>query len=240
MIDFIRNHPAAYISSLDSLVIADLHLGIEHDMERKGVIVEPPDRKMLHELSILLDETGAKNIFILGDVKHAINPNHNEIEKVRNFFNEIKKRANIFIIKGNHDGSLEKFLDVKIYGSRGIRRGDFYFNHGHTWPDKRLSGSKYLLMGHLHPEVKIIIPGEEKKFHRCWLIGTPGRKFKKYYDFDGEIVILPAFNPFVGMSIREYAPGPLFRNGLVSMGNMEVYLLDSTDIGKFSHIAVKR
>ncbi|MEM3850526.1 MAG: metallophosphoesterase [Thermoplasmata archaeon] len=234
MIDFIFNKPAAFIESIDSLVISDLHLGIENEIEKKGVVISSQDQQMLKELNELIDEIGAKNLIILGDIKHSINPSYLEINKIKSFFKELSKKVNIKIVKGNHDGSIERIIDAKIYSPKGTRIGEFYFNHGHTWPYTTLNGANYLLMGHLHPEIKVFIPNSEKKFHKCWLIGKAGINFKKFYDFNGKIIIFPAFNSMVGMSIREYVPGPLFRNGLIKMENMDVYLLNSIYLGKYS------
>ncbi|MEM0138075.1 MAG: hypothetical protein QW608_06705, partial [Thermoplasmata archaeon] len=82
MIDFIFNKPAAFIESIDSLVISDLHLGIENEIERKGVVISSQDQQMLKELNELIDEIGAKNLIILGDIKHSINPSYLEINKI--------------------------------------------------------------------------------------------------------------------------------------------------------------
>ncbi|MFP3318778.1 MAG: metallophosphoesterase [Thermoplasmata archaeon] len=234
MIDFIFNEPAAYIGELNAIVISDLHIGIEREYEKNGVIIGK--QNMLEDLESIIKQNNADKLIIIGDVKHAINPSEKEKIEIIKFFSRISKYVKVIIIKGNHDGGIEKFLDLEIHGPRGIRLGDFYFNHGHTWPDSSLDSSKYLLMGHLHPEVGVIIPGSHRKFHRCWLIGRPNRKMQEYYKFNGKIVIFPAFNPLVGMSIKEYAPGPLFRNSLISMEKMDVYLLDSRHLGSLSSL----
>ncbi|MGB9814865.1 MAG: metallophosphoesterase [Thermoplasmata archaeon] len=238
MIDFIFGRPAAYIKSLDAIVISDLHLGIERDFESRGVLVGRLET-LENEIIDIIEENNAGNLIILGDVKHAIKPSYEEMNSIREFFSSISEHADITIIKGNHDGGIEKILNARVYGPRGARLGEFYFNHGHTWPGRDLDGARYLLMGHLHPEVNAVVPGTHRKFHRCWLIGHPEEDMREFYDFSGEVIIFPAFNPLVGMSVREYAPGPLFRNSLITIGNMDVYLLDSRHLGKFSDLSKK-
>ena len=44
----------------DALVIADLHIGIEQELQRTGVRLPPATKGMLREVLSLLEETGAK------------------------------------------------------------------------------------------------------------------------------------------------------------------------------------
>lgn len=238
MIDFIIDRPAAYIDDLDSIVVSDLHLGVEREYEQRGVVIKGHDG-ILRDILRVVEETGAKNMVIIGDIKHAINPSLEDVENIRGFFKVVSERVNVILVKGNHDGGIERILKTNAFGARGVRMGKFYFNHGHTWPGRDLDGAEYLLMGHLHPEVRMVVPGSHRKYHRCWLIGEATEKMLEYYDFHGKVVVFPAFNSLVGMSIKEYAPGPLFRNSLISLDDMDVYLLDSTHLGKFSNLVEK-
>lgn len=218
------------------LIISDLHLGIEKSLEGKGFRIPDQYGFLLDSILKLKNITDAEGIIILGDVKHDIGLPF-EIKKFQNFFKTLSNELKIIIVKGNHDGGIENLIDAEIHSPRGILKWGIYFSHGHTWPSQSLNRAEYLLMGHIHPEIRILDEKTKKMYNSCWLKTHPGKNFKKHYpDFSGEIIIFPAFNPLVGMAIMDVIPGPLFNNGLINIKNLDVYLLDSTYLGKFGKI----
>lgn len=236
MLLHVMNERAMFEDLYRYLIVSDLHLGMERMLEDRGFKVPNQFDFMLSELLRLVKLTDASGIIILGDVKHEIgSPAYPE--NFRRFFKILEDQAHVIVVKGNHDGNIEDFADVEIHSSRGFRKWNYYFTHGHTWPLDSLNGSEYLLMGHIHPEIRIMNEKTKKIFNSCWLKARPGKNFKKRYpDFAGEIIIFPAFNPLAGMALSEHNPGPLFRNRLLNMRSMDVYLLDSTYLGKFGNI----
>jgi len=235
----VTNERAMFEDSQKYLIVADLHLGIEKSLEEKGFKVPDQYNLILNKLSELIEITDAKDLIILGDIKHEIGV-PSDIKKLQLFFKKLSSLVHIVIVKGNHDGGIEKFLDVEVHSPRGVLKWDIYFTHGHTWPLESLNNAKNLLMGHIHPEIRVMNEKTRRLFNSCWLKSKPGKNFKKFYPgFSGEIIIFPAFNPLVGMALSESNPGPLFRNNLISMHNMDVYLLDSTYLGKFGQLKNK-
>lgn len=218
------------------LIVSDLHLGMERMLEDKGFKVPDQFDFILSELLRLVELTDASGIIILGDVKHEIGlPAYPE--KFRRFFKILEDQVHVIVVKGNHDGNIEDLVNAEIHPPHGFKKWNYYFMHGHTWPLDSLNGSEYLLMGHIHPEIRIMNEKTKRIFNSCWLKTRPGKNFKKYYpDFAGEIIIFPAFNSLAGMALSEQNPGLLFRNRLLSMSSMDVYLLDSTYLGKFGDI----
>ncbi|MGC8663648.1 MAG: metallophosphoesterase [Thermoplasmata archaeon] len=235
----VMNERAMFEDSHKYLIISDLHLGLERSLEEKGFKVPDQYDSLLNRIFELAEITDARGLIILGDIKHDIGI-PKDLKKFQTFFKKLSEQLKIIIIKGNHDGAIEKILDTEIHSPRGILKWDMYLSHGHTWPSHSLNRAKYLLMGHIHPEIKLINEKTKKLFNSCWLKTKPGKNFKKYYSyFNGEIIIFPAFNPLVGMAIPSVIPGPIFNNKLINIKNLDVYLLDSTYLGKFGSLKNK-
>ncbi len=226
MIELIPNERALYIQEIDAIVVADLHIGYEKSLEKRGILVRNNERNMLLKLQKLVDKYSAKNLIIVGDVKHQIGIDRNvkSLERIN---------VNIIVVKGNHDGDIEKILNAEIYDSRGLKLGDYGFIHGHAWPSEEVMKAKYVLMGHIHPEIKLEDSQGNEHRYPCFLIGKLTQKGKEKYNSDAKVIILPAFNPLVGSAMIDDM-GPLLKNGIV--GEFEVYLLNGTYLGKLEDI----
>ncbi len=233
MLNPVYEKRALFNTEKKEIYICDLHIGVERELDSLGIKVLNQTEKMIDETLEIINETNARKLIILGDLKHGIGIDEKYVNDLKNFVNEVSKSVNIEIIKGNHDGKIEKILNIKVHGSRGFLNNDVYLLHGHTWPETSIGRARYLVMGHMHPEIKIRHDKNPKNFHAVWLYGKATKKFKDKYNFQGNIIVMPAFNPLVGMVIRNYPIGPLFKNGFVNLENMDVYLLDSTNIGKY-------
>lgn len=236
MIYPILNERALYDESLQLMILGDLHLGIELEFEANGVLIPDQTQNMSDRILKLIDLHNIKKLIILGDIKHTLyNLDFREKESIAHFFRIIKEKIDLEIVPGNHDGALKRlFPDLKVRSSRGILYSSYYLMHGHTWPTKELEKAKYLIMAHIHPEIRIIDAQGHKQIEPCWLRGKPEKNIRKYYNFYGEIIILPSFNILTGRILSEdrEAIGPLFGNNLVKVGHMDVYLLDGTNLGK--------
>ncbi len=220
-----------FLEDIGALIIADLHIGYEEELRNRGVIVPPQWEKMKEKIIELMEITDAERLIILGDIKHSI------LSKpiyVRRFFEGMN--FEILAVKGNHDGGIESLVDFKVYPPSGFKIGDYGFIHGHSWPSEEVMHSKYVFMGHMHPEVNL--EDSLGKFHRmpCILKGELNEKGVEKYGKNTSIVILPPFNPLVGSSLGTPL-GPLFQNELI--GELKVYLLNGTYLGKYSEFQRK-
>ncbi len=226
MIEMIPNERAVYISEIDAIVVADLHMGYEKTLEEKGIFIRNNRREMIVRLQELVDRYSAKNLIIVGDVKHRIGMDRNvkSLEQIG---------AHIIVVKGNHDGDLEKVLHTEIHHSHGLKLGDFGFIHGHAWPSNDVMKAKYVLMGHIHPEIKLEDSQGNEHRYPCFLIGKLTKMGRERYNADSKIIILPAFNPLVGSAMIDDM-GPLLKNEII--GDFEVYLLNGTYLGKLEDI----
>lgn len=159
MLIFVKDYPAILYKERDdkTLVIADLHLGWELSLAKKGIHIPSQMPKIREKILQLIDMTTPDTLIILGDVKHTIaKPKPSEWQEIPEFFNVLKNKVNnIQIIKGNHDGNLKPLLPQKLqlHPSTGLVIGDVGLFHGHAHPAERLLNCSTLIMGHIHPIV---------------------------------------------------------------------------------------
>ena len=108
MIKFVVGKPALIVD--ENLVIGDLHIGLEEKLAEKGINIEDLSKRMGAEARVIFDESKAKRIVILGDVKESITyPTRIGYSKLRDFFGELKG-IEIIILKGNHDAHIKEVL----------------------------------------------------------------------------------------------------------------------------------
>jgi len=174
VIKLLKNAPALEYNG--HLVIADLHLGIEKEYWHKGYEMPSQNNELLKRIKKIKGKN--EKLIILGDLKHNIpNITYRERHELPEFINELKKEfKEVIIIKGNHDGNLERLVDgvVKEYFV-----GDVAFIHGHSVSKKALKADK-IIAGHMHPVYAYKNHIGHRQTKKCFII-TP------------KIIILPSF-----------------------------------------------
>lgn len=241
-IKFITNHPAAFIPEEKTLVIAELHLGLEHELFKKGITILPQKEKFKEILENLSKMTKAKNLIILGDIKHKVpGMSVREERELPKFLEWLKEKFKVILVKGNHDADLEELVPkgIKVYGSRGFKLGKYGFFHGHAWPSKRLLGCDYLFLAHLHPALEFKDKFGFKNTEQVWVKGKANlEKIREKYNVKKTgkliLVIMPVFNPLLGnvnicKLLESEEPGIISK--LMDMEKSSVYLLDGTFLG---------
>lgn len=256
-IRFINNEPALLISDKEQgkiLAIADLHIGIEHEMYKSGITIAPQAEKLYKKIHRLLRMTKADKLVIIGDLKHKIpGISFRELKQIPKFIDPIAKKADIILVKGNHDTELHGLFpdNVDVLDAQGIRIGQYGFFHGHAWPDKELLSCDYLFTAHIHPTIEFIDDFDFRLVEKVWVknklkekILREKYKLKKKKDFKfGELqtIIFPSFNPIIsGVSLnsnkkRNYI-GPLLSSGVFDVRKAEAYMLDGTLLGEIRKI----
>jgi len=145
-----------------ALVVADLHIGWERLLSKRGIHIPPQTPKIKNTLLRLIKECKPTQVIFLGDVKDAIaKMEMEEWRDIPEFFEDIQKRVpDLQVVLGNHDGNLEPLLpeNVKIIPSTGVSFGDVGLFHGHAWPAPELLECRSLISGHVHPTVLIRDP----------------------------------------------------------------------------------
>jgi putative SbcD/Mre11-related phosphoesterase len=213
-------HPAAIIKAGQkrTMVIADLHIGWEVAVSRKGIHLPTQTPKLLERLKSVVSQYKPEELLILGDVKHTVAAAEKaEWHDVPDFFNELNKcTREIRVIRGNHDGNLEPLLpgNIKLLPGTGIMLGKVGFFHGHQWPSPAILACKTMVMGHVHPVVSLRDPAGFRITRPVWIKANCDRKQlekalmqrhklegAENHDTESEVLqlfIMPSFNDFLG------------------------------------------
>ncbi len=216
-VKLIKGEPATIIGK--TLVIADLHIGIEREYWRAGVRASGLSRKVGEAVERILERTKPKRIIVAGDFKHNI-PDFTlrEAEEVRRIAEVLSSQGELLVIKGNHDGDIEKIIPwVTVYPGSGTAIDGVYILHGHARPADDVFDAKVAVMGHIHPAIQLRhkFGGQMVKvFLLARWKGVP-------------VVILPAFSPLItGMDVSraENLIGPVAKD----FETVDAFLLDGT------------
>ena len=210
--------PALRIDS--SLVVCDIHLGIEYEMYRKGIRMGTLTGKVKEKIEQLLTDD-IKKIIFLGDTKHNIPTvsSHEEMEvpQFLDFDREIE------IVKGNHDGGIEFLVDVDV--KREIIMDTITLTHGH----RALKADELpplLVVGHSHPAIEFQDELGSRMKEKCWVFG--------HTISNTRVIIIPAFSPVItGVALNRdlKIPGVLFSQDLLDKSRCDIFLLDGTYLG---------
>lgn len=248
VVKFVTGYPAVFITDEKILAVADVQIGLEHELYKKGIVIHAQTDKFLRTLDRLIKITKAEKLVIVGDLKHTVpGSSLREDRELLRFFGHLTKKVKVILVKGNHDTALKGLLpkSVKIYESGGCKIGKYGFFHGHAWPDKKLIACDELFMGHLQPGVEFSSEIGYRAVEQVWLkCRLDGEKIKKRYKARKtgrmSLTILPAFNKMLGsapvnrMEKKDFR-GP-FTDGSLDLDDAEVYLLDGTMIGRLGDI----
>jgi len=235
----ISNHPALFIKKEKILVIADLHIGIEKQLQEFGLNTISHTNKLKENIIYLIKKYNSKKIFLLGDIKHNIpNITFQEKKDVSDFLEDLISFCEVNIIPGNHDGNIKKIApnDVIIHSSKGYIYKKIGLIHGHTIPTKELMLSDYLILAHTHPSIMLEDRLGYRYFESCWLKGEINNINLYKRSNSIKFIVLPAFNPFCGgiaINIEGFI-GPF--NKIIETNECEVFLLDGSYLGKIKDL----
>jgi len=240
-----------------SLIVADIHLGIEWDLYRSGINLLSQMERRLDRILGYIQANSPDRIILLGDVKHNVpQVSWQEKDEVPRFLETLAEYTHVDIFPGNHDGGIELLFnrqkDIRVHSTRGaVLDGVGYF-HGHTWPAPELLAASHVITAHNHPTVRftdslgysIVEPAWIKtKFNADFLKGRFGNlNFENRFHWaNPELFIMPAFNELCGgvpfnESMQEDLLGPIFSSGGIELECAEVYLLDGTRLGLLRNI----
>jgi uncharacterized protein len=229
------------------IVAADLHVGIEEELERRGFRVPDQTDRTIARLKALVADRKPDGLILLGDVKHQV-PYAEKWEKRKVFrlLAELSAVLPVTIISGNHDGGIESMAPEKVRRVGSLAVGDVGLVHGHSWPPEKLMRCKTLVLAHTHPSVLLCDERGRPVTEACWLRAKmSARKAKEHYKPPfPEIILMPAFTDLRGgCPVNERGGrllGPLFRNGLVNVEAAQVYLTDGTFLGSVRDLEVAR
>ncbi|MBI4215092.1 metallophosphoesterase [archaeon] len=230
---FITNERAMLIGN--KLVIADVHLGITGEIYKAGVSLPSQMKPLVDKIHALKKASKAKELVLLGDVKHHI-PwiTFQELKEVPLFLSSLRFDK-VVILKGNHDGKIESLIPEHLKGKIVVRKslviGDYLLTHGH----RSVKTKKHIIIGHNHPNVKFTDHMGSSYIEPVWIKSRlPGGR---------KIIIMPAFNPLAGSMVvneprassKGYKPflGPVAKK---MSSKIRLFLLDGTDIGRLQDL----
>ncbi len=237
----ITGERALFLKANRAIILADIHIGIEMEYRMQGVNISLQTDALLERCRDMVLKKNAERIIIAGDVKHIIPTAEarEERREVSRFLKNLHEYADVEVVKGNHDGNLRSKY-AKIHSSRGIMLDDVAIVHGHSWPSPEIMGAEAIVMGHIHPHVRIATTIGYSYLQPCWVRGKfMEEEFQKKYgegNKDMEFIIMPAFNPLCGgVAVnREKVEGALF--GIMDIDNAFIYLLDAINLGRVRNI----
>jgi putative SbcD/Mre11-related phosphoesterase len=232
-----------------TLVLADLHIGIEHELALSGINIPSQIDRRIDRALRYLAAANAQRVVLLGDVKHTISKTSAlERHDIPRFLQSLAECAPVDILPGNHDAGIEYWLPrdsrfrIEIHPSKGCSINGAGLVHGHTWPSSDLLHCDYVIMGHNHPIVRMADPLGHVSSKPVWIrtrfVESVFRE--RYPEIDGyanpRVIIMPAFNELVGgiafnEASYETLLGPLFSNRAIALEKAQAYLLDGTYLG---------
>lgn len=183
--------PVAYIKSVNTIVMSDIHIGYEEDMAKKGIFIPKVQLKRFLNIYKRAIETFHTNKIILnGDVKHIFETlGRQEKQELTTMFNQLKDDGiEVKLVKGNHDNFISivtsKYDNIELVNE--LRYNNIIITHGHQeiLPEE----DKLYIIGHEHPRISIRDKlGFSRKF-QCFLLAPLKNNSK--------VLILPAIGTY--------------------------------------------
>jgi len=228
---FVRDFACIFLEKISSLVVGDLHIGIEEEFKKLGANIAYTE-KIVEDIKKCKEKVNAKRIILLGDVKNSIGipKSKSEIKNIEKFFESLRQEfEKIYVVKGNHDGLLNKIVSdekIKFFGSRGFRIKNYGFFHGNAYPLEKVVKAKILFCSHFHPKYSLYLEDRKIAEMRVFAIA----KLKEIFGKNKKLIILPPFSPLiVGKEIEELTKEKSVISNLIDK-EVEIISLDGTKI----------
>lgn len=208
----------------DTLVISDLHLGIEQSFRDNGLLLPMSSFSGIKtQITDLLKKVKPARVIINGDLKHEFGKiSHSEWRDTEELLRLILSHAGLLLIKGNHDAALGPIADrMGILLADHYLLGSIYICHGHRVPDDDdFQRATTIVIGHEHPAVVLREHGRSEKF-QCYLKGRMR---------DKDILVMPAFSGG-GSDIA----GPRLSPIISGMDDFDVFIIEKGNVVHFPH-----
>lgn len=237
----LHNEPALFAEEISTLIIADLHIGIEYELLTAGARIPGKMEEMKQRLLKTISKYEIERLVIVGDLKHNVpTSSFREERDIPRFIDELFEVVkDIELVPGNHDGGIGNYLPkrVNVHSSKGAVIENMGIWHGHTWPSKDVMAADIVVTAHNHPVAVFVDGVGARSTERCWLKGRWNREktMEKYEEVGNGFIMVPAFNDLCGGTyVNEVKPrllGAVMRNGLADVDTAEIYLLDGTYLG---------
>jgi putative SbcD/Mre11-related phosphoesterase len=220
-----------------ALVIGDVHFGIEKRLMEKGIHDYGFSERLEKKIESLLDGTKAEKLIIAGDVKDEVAVVD---DSTMAMVKALKEKTDVIIVKGNHDGGIEK-CGVAVVDAAGFAYGQLGIFHGHSWPSEEVMGCKWIVSAHQHPQTEFRDKSGKMHFESCWVVAeADAAQIAKHYEnfnHKSQLVLMPAFNPLVGSSLKKGEHlGPVLNNNLFKLNDALLFTMHGILIGKLKDL----
>ena len=232
-----------------TLLISDLHLGLEKEMAKKGFRLPAYSVKMVDRVRDLAERYGTKRLGVLGDVKHTVGKVEDiDWGVVPWFFDTMLDLfESVEVVPGNHDGNIKTVLPprVVLYTSQGAvlgkGRGRIGVAHGHAWPSEEAIATRNLVIGHSHFTYEMKDPLGSRTREAVWVRAEydvaklmEGAGYASKAKGKGKLTVMPPFNRLVGGQpinrSKSFEFGPVLSSRSVSLEDADIFLTDGTRV----------
>jgi putative SbcD/Mre11-related phosphoesterase len=236
-------------SGYKTLLISDLHLGLEKELAKKGFRLPAYTVKMVERVKRISETHGTKRLAVLGDVKHAVGKVEDiDWGVVPWFFDTMLDLFEaVEVVPGNHDGNIKTVLPprVKLDPSQGTVLGEgkdrVGVAHGHAWPSEEAIATRNLVIGHSHFTYEMRDSLGSRTREAVWVTAEydvgelmKGAGYKSKLRGRGRLTVMPPFNRLVGGQpinrSRSFEFGPVLSSRSVNLEAADMFLTDGTRV----------
>jgi len=232
-----------------TLLISDLHLGLEKEMAKKGFRLPAYSIRMVERIKGIAERYGTKRLAVLGDVKHTVGKVEDiDWGVVPWFFDTMLDLfESVEVVPGNHDGSIKTVLPqrVMLHPSQGAvlgrGRGKVGIAHGHAWPSEEAIATRNLVIGHSHFTYEMKDALGSRSREAVWVRAEygvaelmEGAGYSSKAKGRGRLTVMPPFNRLVGGQpinrSKSFEFGPVLSSRSVSLKDADIFLTDGTRV----------
>jgi uncharacterized protein len=232
-----------------TLLISDLHLGLEKEMAKKGFRLPAYSVRMVDRVRNLAEKYGTRRLAVLGDVKHTVGKVEDiDWGVVPWFFDTMLDLFEaVEVVPGNHDGSIKTVLPprVVLHPSHGAVLGSgrdrIGVAHGHAWPSEEAIATRNLVIGHSHFTYEMRDALGTRTREAVWVTAEydvaelmEGAGYESKAKGKGKLTVMPPFNRLVGGQpinrSRSFQFGPVLSSRSLSLEEADIFLTDGTRV----------
>ncbi|MDD1705604.1 MAG: metallophosphoesterase [Methanoregulaceae archaeon] len=239
ILEFLSQGPALLLKDEKKvLAVADLHLGIESELDRHGLHFRSRTRERGERVEACIRETGPDLLILLGDLKHGIPfTSRQELREIPEFIDRLRSLVPLCLVPGNHDVGIQQFFHPDEMGAKeGVVIDGAGYVHGHMYPDKSLAG-KLIIAGHHHPMVCLRDEVGCALRSPAYLFSPLSEECLGFPLVRGEqersrVIFMPSFNELTGYDLLRTVKEPFSPlSRCIKAGEAEVLLPDGTFLG---------
>jgi hypothetical protein len=232
-----------------TLLISDLHLGLEKEMAKKGFRLPAYSVKMVDRVKSIAERYGTARLAVLGDVKHTVGKVEDiDWGVVPWFFDTMLDLFEaVEVVPGNHDGNLRTVLPARVIlhppqgAVLGRGRSRVGLAHGHAWPSEEAIATRNLVIGHSHFTFEMRDPLGSRTREAVWVTAEydvselmEGAGYDSRPRGRGKLTVMPPFNRLVGGQpinrSRSFQFGPVLSSRSLSLEDADIFLTDGTRV----------